>query len=148
MFDHEAFYAQTQLALSPVGFGNLAVLDAFVRMRQEAAQIQATVAAAAAHIPRPTKHETHLLAQANADLAAAAPAIEWHRAFLARKRLRSSTTLARPVDPRASHRPAPIRSYDQAMEAPRPRPVQRPCSGSVEKLPVICGARAYFPGAP
>jgi hypothetical protein len=146
--DHEAFFAQTQLALRSVGFDDPAVLDAYLRMHQEAAEVLATVDAYMAPVPAPTKLEANLLAQADTDLAAAAAAIEWRRAFLARKRLRSSTILARPVDPRASHRPAPIRSYDQGTEAPRPRPVQRPCSGSVEKLPVICGARAYFPGAP
>ena len=148
MPDHEAFFDQTQLALRSVGFDDPAVLDACLRMHQEAAQVLATVAAYMAPVPAPTKLEANLLAQADAELAAAAAATEWHRAVLAWQRLRSSTILARPVDPRADHRPAPIRSYDQGMETPRPRPVQRPCSGSVEKLPVICGARAYFPGAP
>ena len=145
---HQTQLDQVQLALRIVGLRDLAALDACLRMHQEAAQVLATVAAYTAPIPAPTKLEANLLAQAKSDLAAAAAASEWRRAFLAKQRLRSSTILSRQVDTRSRHRPVPIRSYSHRMEQPRPRPVQRPCSGSVAKLPVICGARAYFPGAP
>ena len=55
MPDHEAFFDQTQLALRSVGFDDPAVLDACLRMHQEAAQVLATVAAYMAPVPAPTK---------------------------------------------------------------------------------------------